>query len=96
MRTWTILAIAGAGLNLLDAVLTTYAIGSGRAFEANPLMAVLLTVSFPLFFVAKLLVVGLFAVLAANQEKPLARVGLLVGLASYIGIGLYHMLGLLF
>lgn len=96
MKFWIFLASIGALLNLTDAFLTVYSVGSRIATEANPVMAALLNISIPLFYAAKLLVAGLFIVLAMNSKQALARVGIFAALLSYTGVTLHHLQGLLF
>lgn len=95
MKIWTVLAALGALLNVADAILTIRALDAGLATEGNPIMAVLITVSIPLFYLYKLGIVGLFGLLwfSANDQY-LAKAGIVVGCGSYVGIVSYHLLGL--
>lgn len=79
-------------LNLLDALLTIVWVRSGVATEGNQLMAALLDIGNGPFLAVKI-VIGLIAalVLARWGRKPLARYGLAVALAVYIGLMGIHL-----
>jgi hypothetical protein len=96
MRTWTYLAIAGGLLNVVDAVLTMRAIENHNAVEANPILALVIALSVPLFYLVKFGMAGLFCFLAAYASSSrFARAGIAVGVGTYLGIGAYHLAGLL-
>lgn len=79
-------------LNLFDAVLTIVWVRSGVATEGNQLMASLLDIGNGPFLGAKV-AVGLVAafVLIKFGNRPLARYGLAVALAVYIGLMGVHL-----
>jgi hypothetical protein len=80
------------GLNLLDALLTIVWVRGGVATEGNQLMAVLLDIGNGPFLAVKVLV-GLVAavVLYRYGGRPLARYGLAIALAVYIGLMGVHL-----
>jgi hypothetical protein len=80
------------GLNLLDALLTIVWVRSGVATESNQLMAELLYVgNFP--FLSVKIAIGAVAaiVLLRFSHKPIARWGLTVSLAIYLGLMFVHI-----
>lgn len=79
-------------LNLLDALLTIVWVRSGVATEGNQLMAALLDIGNGPFLIVKILI-GLAAafVLIRWSKKPLARYGLAIALAVYIGLMGVHL-----
>ena len=80
------------GLNLLDALLTIFWVRTGVATESNQLMAELLNVgNFP--FLTVKIAVGTVAaiVLLRFANRPLARFGLTVSLAIYLGLMGVHI-----
>ncbi len=79
-------------LNLLDALLTIVWVRSGVATEGNQLMAALLDIGNGPFLMVKI-VIGLAAaiVLVRWSKKPLARYGLAVALAVYVGLMGIHL-----
>jgi hypothetical protein len=80
------------GLNLLDALLTIIWVRSGIATEGNQLMAKLLDIgNFP--FLSVKIAVGTMAALVLFRfaNRPLARYGLTVALAVYIGLMCIHV-----
>lgn len=83
-------------LNLLDALLTIVWVRSGVATEGNQLMASLLDIgNWP--FLGVKIVIGAFAafVLWRWGNRPLARYGLVIALAVYIGLmGIHFFTGL--
>ena len=83
-------------LNLLDALLTIVWVRAGVATEGNQLMASLLDIGNWPFLCAKI-AIGTFAavVLCRWGNRPLARYGLAVVLAIYIGLmGIHIFTGL--
>ena len=80
-------------LNLIDTVATIYWVGSGHAPEANQLMATLLDWGVLPFLLAKV-GMGAFtaAVLLYGSEYKLAKIGVTVALATYIGVMASHVL----
>jgi hypothetical protein len=79
-------------LNLLDALLTLVWIRSGVATEGNQLMAQLLDIGDWSFLSVKIGVGALTAfVLFRWGNRPLARYGLTVALALYIGLMGIHL-----
>jgi hypothetical protein len=84
------------GLNVLDALLTIFWVRSGVATEGNQLMAGLLDIGNAPFLIAKISV-GAFAAIVLFKwgNRPLARYGLAVALAVYIGLmGIHVFTGL--
>lgn len=79
-------------LNLLDALLTIVWVRSGVATEGNQLMASLLDIGNGPFLGVKIMM-GLVAafVLMRWGSRPLARYGLAVALAVYIGLMGVHL-----
>ncbi len=79
-------------LNLFDAVLTIVWVRSGVATEGNQLMASLLDIGNGPFLAAKV-AVGVVAafVLIKWGNRPLARYGLAVALAVYLGLMGVHL-----
>ena len=83
-------------LNLLDALLTIVWVRSGVATESNQLMAGLLDIGNAPFLVVKITIGAVAAfVLYRWGHRPLARYGLAVALAVYIGLmGIHIFTGL--
>ena len=84
------------GLNLLDALLTIFWVRSGVATEGNQLMASLLDIGNGPFLVVKV-AMGLVTAIVLFRwgSRPLARYGLAVALAIYIGLmGIHIFTGL--
>ena len=80
-----------ASLQLADTATTHWAIATGRAFEANPIMASL-QISTNLWWFPKLLLVALFAFLVYRMQSAFARrVGVYPSLAIYIAIVLNNL-----
>ncbi len=79
-------------LNLLDALLTIVWVRSGVATEGNQLMAALLDIGNGPFLGVKI-AIGLIAaaVLWRWGARPLARYGLAIALAVYIGLMGIHL-----
>lgn len=83
-------------LNLLDALLTIIWVRAGVATEGNQLMAALLDIGNWPFLLVKI-AIGTFAaiVLYRAGNRPLARYGLVIALAIYIGLmGIHFFTGL--
>jgi hypothetical protein len=79
-------------LNLLDAVLTIYWVRHGFATEANHLMAELLEVGDIPFLTVKTSVGGLAAfVFFRWSYLPVARYGITLALAIYLGLMVVHI-----
>lgn len=80
------------GLNLLDALLTIIWVRTGVATEGNQLMAGLLDIGNGPFLLVKI-AIGLLAafVLYRWGSRPVARYGLAVALAVYIGLMGVHV-----
>lgn len=84
------------GLNLLDALLTIVWVRSGVATEGNQLMAALLDIGNGPFLGVKI-AIGLVAAVVLYRwgNRPLARYGLAVALAVYLGLmGIHVFTGL--
>ncbi len=80
------------GLNLLDALLTIVWVRSGVATESNQLMASLLDIGNGPFLGVKIAIGAITAfVLFKWGNRPLARYGLAVSLAIYIGLMGIHL-----
>ena len=79
------------GLNLLDALLTIFWVRTGVATESNQLMAELLDIGNLPFLGVKIAIGAVAAiVLWRFASKPLARFGLTVSLAVYLGLMVVH------
>ena len=79
-------------LNLLDAVLTLVWVRSGVATESNQLMASLLDIGDTPFLLAKIAIGAIAAVVLSRfGSRRLARYGLTVALAVYIGLMGIHL-----
>jgi len=80
------------GLNLLDALLTIVWVRSGVATESNQLMAELLEIGNAPFLTVKV-AVGLIAVMVLVRfgHRRMARYGLVIALAVYIGLMGIHL-----
>lgn len=79
-------------LNLLDALLTLVWVRSGIATESNQLMASLLDIGNWPFLLVKIAIGTLAAVVLSRWgNKTLARYGLAVALAVYIGLMGIHL-----
>ena len=83
-------------LNLLDALLTIIWVRSGVATESNQLMAGLLDIGNAPFLIVKIAIGAIAAVvLYRSRKRPVARYGLAVALAVYIGLmGIHIFTGL--
>lgn len=79
-------------LNLLDALLTIVWVRSGVATEGNQLMASLLDIGDGTFIGVKLAVGALTAIVLFKWgNRPVARYGLTIALAAYIGLMGIHL-----
>lgn len=82
-------------LNLLDAIFTMIHVASGKATEANPLMAGVLANSTVLFVATKLALVSLGLSLLWRLRARLSAVaGLIISVATYACINFYHVAAL--
>ncbi|MBP6005250.1 MAG: hypothetical protein KA746_17610 [Pyrinomonadaceae bacterium] len=80
------------GLNLLDALLTIVWVRSGVATEGNQLMAALLDIGNAPFLATKIAIGTIAAVVLIRWgTRPLARYGLAISLAIYIGLMGVHL-----
>lgn len=80
-------------LNAVDAVITMFWVGTGSAPEANHLMAALLDWGFLPFILAKIGMGALAAVvLLWGSEYKLAKIGVTIALAVYVGVMASHVL----
>lgn len=87
---WFVLACVF--LNLVDAAATTYMMRAGVAFEANPVMRLLLSGSVMDFWLVKLVLPNVgFSVLWAFRAHRLAVVALLVAGTSYAAVAIVHL-----
>ncbi len=84
------------GLNLLDALLTIVWVRSGIATESNQLMASLLDIGTWPFLIVKIMMGAVAAIVLVKWgSRPLARYGLAVALAVYLGLmGIHIFTGL--
>jgi hypothetical protein len=79
-------------LNLLDALLTIVWVRSGVATESNQLMASLLDIGNWPFLLVKIAIGAVAAIVLSRWgNKTLARYGLAVALAVYIGLMGIHL-----
>ena len=79
-------------LNLLDAVLTLVWVRSGVATESNQLMASLLDIGDTPFLLTKIAIGAVAAiVLSRFGSRRLARYGVTIALAVYIGLMAVHI-----
>ena len=79
-------------LNLFDAVLTVLWVRTGVATESNQLMAGLLDIGNTPFLAAKIAVGAIAAIVLFKWgNRPLAKYGLAVALAVYIGLMGIHL-----
>ena len=79
-------------LNLLDALLTIVWVRSGVATEGNQLMASLLDIGNGPFLLTKIAIGTIAAVVLIRWgSRPMARYGLAVALAVYIGLMGVHL-----
>lgn len=84
-------------LNLLDALLTIIWVRNGEATEGNHLMAVLLDIGDAPFLGAKLAIGGAaaFVLVRWGGNRSLAKYGISLALAVYIGLmGIHFLTGL--
>lgn len=83
-------------LNLLDALLTIYWVHNGIASESNQLMAGLLDIGYAPFLTVKIMVGAIAALVLWHWGNlRLARIGLTVVLAIYVGLmGVHFLTGL--
>lgn len=80
------------GLNLLDALLTIVWVRTGIATEGNQLMASLLDIGNGPFLAVKIAIGAIAAIVLIRWgSRPLARYGLAVALAVYIGLMGIHL-----
>ena len=80
-------------LNLLDALLTVVWVRTGVATEGNQLMASLLDVGDGTFLTAKIAIGAVTAIVLFRWgNRPLAKYGLAIALAVYIGLMGIHLL----
>lgn len=79
------------GLNLLDALLTIFWVRNGVATESNQLMAELLNVgNFPFLMVKVAMGAVTAVVLFRYANSRLAKYGLTISLALYLGLMVVH------
>ena len=79
-------------LNLLDALLTIFWVRNGVATEGNQLMAGFLDIGNGPFLVIKILIGAIAAgVLIRWGSRPMARYGVTVALAVYLGLMVVHI-----
>ena len=80
------------GLNLLDALLTIIWVRSGVATESNQMMASLLEIGNAPFLIVKVAIGAVAAIVIMRWgARPIARYGLAVALAIYIGLMGVHL-----
>jgi len=79
-------------LNLLDAVFTHKYVSSGEAYEANPLMAFVISLGWGWFFVLKLSLVFFFTLIFwIGREHIVARYGTVILFVIYSLLAVYHL-----
>ena len=79
-------------LNLLDALLTIVWVRNGVATESNQLMARLLDIGNGPFLFTKIAIGAIAAVVLSRcGNRPVARYGLAVALAVYLGLMAVHI-----
>ena len=79
-------------LNLLDALLTIIWVRNGVATESNQLMASLLDIGNGPFLLTKIAIGAIAAlVLSRCGNRPIARYGLTVAIAVYLGLMGIHL-----
>jgi len=79
-------------LNLIDAVLTIIWVHSGRATEANPLLAELVNNTPLLFVLVKMsLVVSASYLLWRHRRRASAVIGIFMVFGGYYALLLYHL-----
>jgi len=79
------------GLNLLDALLTIFWVRNGVATESNQLMAELLNVgNFPFLMVKVAMGAVTAVVFFRYSTNPIAKYGLTISLAVYLGLMCIH------
>jgi hypothetical protein len=79
-------------LNLLDALLTIVWVRNGVATEGNQLMASLMDIGDGTFLTAKVAIGAVTAIVLFRWgNRPLARYGLAIALAVYIGLMVIHL-----
>ena len=79
------------GLNLLDALLTIFWVRNGVATESNQLMAELLNIgNFPFLMVKVAMGAVTAVVFFRYANNKLAKYGLTVSLAAYLGLMVVH------
>lgn len=80
------------GLNLLDALLTIVWVRNGVATEGNQLMAALLDIGNGPFLGVKIAIGAVAAIVLYKWgNRPLARYGLAIALAVYLGLMGIHL-----
>ncbi len=79
-------------LNLIDAVLTLFWVGTGLAIEANVILQAIVTNHPVAFMAAKVALVSLGAwLLWQRRQHPLAIVGLVAAFVVYYALMLHHL-----
>lgn len=80
-------------LNLADALLTIFWVRNGYATEGNHLMAILLDLGNAPFLIVKIAIGAVTAIVLYRwQNLKLAKYGLALGLAVYVGLMAIHFL----
>jgi hypothetical protein len=81
-------------LNLFDAGMSWWFVGMGYAYEANPLMAALMSISFYLFFVVKVLLGSFLMAMCINRVHLRSiQLACWILFAIYSFICLHHVVG---
>ncbi len=79
-------------LNLLDAGFTAFWVASGRAVEANPIMATLLQVGIAPFILGKLsMVFAASMVLRQYRDRALSQLGVRALVVAYSLVAFIHL-----
>lgn len=82
-------------LNLFDAGVSWWVISTGYAYELNPIMAYLMSISFPLFFATKATIGAILYRICRPKlnEKPVA-ITVFILFVVYGLLGIYNCYGL--
>jgi len=92
MKYTTYFIIALFVMNTIDAFATMFYVSTGIASEANPLMAILLAVSYKLFIVVKIgLVTACLLILYVFRQHRLTGVVVIIGFFAYSAVIAQHV-----
>jgi len=83
-------------LNLFDGGVSWWIISAGYAYELNPIMAYLMSISFPLFFAVKFIMgTILFQICRTKIHEPLVAKTIFILFVFYFLLGLYNCFGII-